>query len=272
MTNWYVSRDEVKRHLKILDTREDATLDDIIAGVSRQIDRHCGRSFFARSGTRTFTAQSTTRVLLPNDDLLAVTTLKTDEDADLSYATTWLTADYVLLPSNALQESPPQPYWDIRVAPSGAELFPTTLLGVQIVGSWGYYQVLRRAASLLSAAISSTTATTCTVDNAGDFETGQTLKIDSEQVFISNIDNDTLTIERGVNGTTAATHLDNAAIDIYTYPVVSDACRLQCQQEYWAKDARGGVIGSSEMGPIRLAALHPLAMRLLRDFVRQGLA
>ena len=53
------------------------------------------------------------------DDLLSVTTLKTDEDGDRTYEITWATTDYDLMPYNATLESQAQPYSHLQTTPDG---------------------------------------------------------------------------------------------------------------------------------------------------------
>ena len=64
----------------------------------------------------------------------------------------------------------------------------------------------------LNGAISSTSATSVVVDDGTDFEVGQNIKVDSEEMTITAISTHTLTVVRGVNGTTAATHSDNVSV------------------------------------------------------------
>lgn len=69
--------------------------------------------------------------------------------------------------------------------------------------------------SALDGAVSSTTATTFTVDSDATtaFTVGEIVNIDSEMVRITEITNSTtIEVERGVGSTTAATHSDNATI------------------------------------------------------------
>lgn len=66
--------------------------------------------------------------------------------------------------------------------------------------------------SLLNGAITSTSATSIVVDQGGDFENNQNIKVDSEEMTITNISSNTLTVVRGVNGTDPATHTDNTIV------------------------------------------------------------
>jgi hypothetical protein len=70
----------------------------------------------------------------------------------------------------------------------------------------------------LSAAITSTTATTLTIDtpNARAFYKNDYIMLGSEIMFVTAAASDTtLTVERGALGTTAATHLDDANVYLY---------------------------------------------------------
>ena len=65
----------------------------------------------------------------------------------------------------------------------------------------------------LNGAISSTSATSVVVDDGTDFEVGQNIKVDSEEMTITSISGDNLTVVRAVNGTTIRTH--NSGTDVY---------------------------------------------------------
>ncbi|MCC6629956.1 MAG: phage head-tail connector protein, partial [Chloroflexi bacterium] len=137
ITNGYTTLARLKARLGITDTTEDAALESLVEAVSRAIDDFCGRRFYAATQTRYYTANRSDRLLV--DDLLSITTLKTDDDADGTFETTWTASDYLLAPYNAQQESQPQPYWRIESAPSGSYSFPVCVpRGVQIAGSWGF--------------------------------------------------------------------------------------------------------------------------------------
>ena len=72
------------------------------------------------------------------EDLLTVTTLKTDADGDRTYESTWATTDYDLEPYNAPRASPARPYTRIVTAPNGVYTFPSIRKGIEIAGSWGF--------------------------------------------------------------------------------------------------------------------------------------
>ena len=86
-----------------------------------------------------------------------------------------------------------------------------------IAGTWGW-QNTTKDTTTLSALISSTTATTITVTAATDLSEGNTLLIGTEQMYVQSISGTTLTVIRGVHGSTAATHSNGADLAVYTYP------------------------------------------------------
>lgn len=114
---------------------EDATLESVIEAVSRWIDTHTGRTFYASSSqTRYFTAESPVLVFV--DDLLSVTSITLDSGGDRAYATTMSATDYDLMPANAATLG--IPYRWIETSPVGQYDFPTHRKAVKIVGTWGY--------------------------------------------------------------------------------------------------------------------------------------
>jgi hypothetical protein len=76
-----------------------------------------------------------------------------------------------------------------------------------------------KATTTLSAAISSTSATSITVASSSGFPaTPFTIGIDTEQMTVTNVSGTTWTVARHANGTTAATHLNGATVTSLTDP------------------------------------------------------
>lgn len=154
IVNGYITLAEFEERQGTGDSTRDAINEDNIEAASRFIDNYCGRRFYAATETRYYSPQYFD--LLFVDDLLTVTTLKTDEDGDRTYEITWAATDYDLEPINAAASSgQPKPYTMIRIAPNGNYVFPYVRKGVQIVGSWGYASTaphdIREACHLLAA-------------------------------------------------------------------------------------------------------------------------
>lgn len=120
ITNGYAALPEIKERLTITDASEDTLLEQIVTATSREIDNWTHRRFYPVTETRYYTPEYVH--LLEIDDLLSVTTLKTDRDGDRTYETTWVSGDFDLEPYNALLNG--EPYTAIRVTPNGANFFP----------------------------------------------------------------------------------------------------------------------------------------------------
>ena len=119
------------------DTSRDTTIENIIEAVSREVDNWCGRVFYSTTDdeTRVFTAQ-THRAVYPWDDILSITTLKTDSDDDGIFEQTWAASDYVIHPVGRTPGT-----W-IETSGRGAMLrFPPYRNAVQITGKFGYCQL-----------------------------------------------------------------------------------------------------------------------------------
>ena len=137
ITNGYVTLVNVKTALGIpLDERDDDFyLEATIESVSRMIDNHTGRRFYAETDTRYYAPISIDEIY--TDDILTVTTLKTDDDDDGTFETTWATTDYHLMPFNAGENG--RPYTWIETSGHGDYNFPMGVKkAVQIVGSFGF--------------------------------------------------------------------------------------------------------------------------------------
>lgn len=128
-------------------------------------------------------------------------------------------ADYRLFPSSS---TPVTELILSRTALSGATFDFGAAFSIS--GTWGYVTNLAAAWSLAQAAFSCTsneTEVTVTPDTAVRYDTLSYLRVESEYMQITAIDleTDTLTVTRGVNGTTAATH---SAVPLYRFNVKQD--------------------------------------------------
>jgi hypothetical protein len=116
------------------DVTDDKILEPTLEAVSRLIDNMTYRKFYATTETRYYTPESGTLIFI--DDLLSVTSLKTDGDGDRTYENTWDTGDYDLMPFNAALDI--APYTWIELAVLGDYIFPTMPASVELAGSFGY--------------------------------------------------------------------------------------------------------------------------------------
>ena len=242
MTNAYADLSTLKSSgvLNITGTGYDTRLLDLLEACSRLIDRYCNRHFYVLVATRKFDGDGATSLIVP--DLISVTSLKTDDNKDRTFETTWAATDYLLYPTNA----EPTKAWGrpyiralVDTEAGNEDVFTAGMQTVQIDGKWGYREVTDDSgADINEGAQYSATDTTLTVTDGTKFAVGQTLLIDSEQLYISAISTNDLTVIRGVNGTTAASHADSTDISIFRYPgSVVEACLMQCSRLWKRKDS-----------------------------------
>ena len=139
--------------------------------------------------------------------------------------------DFLLEPYNQ-----PGPKWRLKLTEETTKAFSSGQQVLSIAGTWGWSNE-KTTGGTITGAISSTTAHELTVSavshsQGGVHGPGTTIQIDDEQMYCTAISSTTLTVIRGVNGTTAATHSSSAAVSIYTYPsdvqmVTADIARIQ---------------------------------------------
>jgi hypothetical protein len=133
ITNGYCTLAEFKLYAKITstDTNDDAVIEDIIEGISRQVDLYTGRTFYARTETHYYNTPETSDLLIEDDDLLTITTLT---NGDTSVITS---ASYKLYPLNS------SPKYKIQLLPTSGISWESSVAGdsesaITLVGSWGY--------------------------------------------------------------------------------------------------------------------------------------
>lgn len=140
-TGDYCSLDEVKERLwpdgATQDSLNDSELANTITAASRAIDEYTGTRFYSTAAdeTRYYSAEDQS-VLWPNDDILTITTLTTDDDGTRTYGTTWATTDYDALPLNYSLTARPIRW--LEVTPNGNYYFPLEKKAIKIVGKFGY--------------------------------------------------------------------------------------------------------------------------------------
>lgn len=163
VTNGYIQTELLQAHIdpsgQARWTAADVFNQELaIEAASRWIDEKTNTRFYTpvADDTRYYTARLWSMLYL-DDDLVSITTLKTDDDDDGTYETTWTTSDYNLLPTNAAADS--KPYRAIQLDRNSSLSFPTYVQqGVQIVGRFGYQDgsstnapaTIRQACLLLS--------------------------------------------------------------------------------------------------------------------------
>jgi hypothetical protein len=247
--NSYISLEELKRVLEI-EEQDDSGVDHILRSfcikASRFFDTRCTnkilpkRRFYPAYETRYFPhpVSSSGSVLVPQsrgsaaqlrlcDDLLAIDTLTTNNGG-----TTVTSPDYFLYKWPGRVQ--PGPFDTIGLLAGGTitafESDSNPMNANAVTGWWGYHEDWANAFENSQQTVvddplsdSATTLTVTDVD-ADDinglpnvFQSLQLLRIEDEYLWASKADpsTDTITVVRGVNGTTAVEHLQGTAVYIY---------------------------------------------------------
>lgn len=156
----YCTAEELKSRLKIEDTDDDFEVLVAVQAASRSIDDITRRYFWRGDDTRTYQPGSIYEV--PVDDLVSLTSLKTDHDGDGIFETTWTTGQYELLVApgkyNVNSRGEPWPYTRIRAIGIG-QYFPVPNLSarmdiIQVTGVFGWPSVpiaVKEAAQIAAA-------------------------------------------------------------------------------------------------------------------------
>lgn len=142
----YAPVDALKSRLADTATTDDFEYHAACFAASRAVESHCDRIFYrTASAARTFESCGLYELELgPFNDLVSVTSLKTDASGDGTFETTWDAADYQLLPVNPAAAPETRPYTKIKAI--GSKTFPWTYTTyrlsrndrIQITGVWGW--------------------------------------------------------------------------------------------------------------------------------------
>lgn len=274
--NVYATLTGLRRVLALSSTQtdDDELLLSLLQTASRLIDGYTGRQFFPVQATRTYTVQNPATLLL---------------DADLLALSSLTNGDGTTIPTAA-----------VHVEPSGMAVASSLVLdrtqsafthdgdpvaALSVAGTWGYHPDWSNAWAGSGDTVQddplSSSATTLTVSDADAaqatgygqrFAVGQLLRIEDEylHVLAINTTTNTLTVARGVNGTTAASHAQDTAIDVYAIPAdVQSACLRIASWLYKQPDAgfvqaAGGLRGALMVPP----ALPEDVQQILAPYVR----
>ncbi len=253
------------------DAARDTAILRLLQDASIEIDKFCRRSFQVKAETRTFDGSGQTLML---DDLLAVTTFLLDDSGAQTYSTTLTTDDYGLYPLNQF----PKTYAKISHISNVGGFAGGIRAGVKITGNWGHGD----GESATPYAATGATAngsinTSATAFNASDgslLERGHTLLIDSEQVYVSNVSTNAVTVVRAVNGTTAANHSNAATLSVYQYPGPIVTATLIQASRWWKRrtSAFETGTGAPEIGQILVyKGLDPDVSLAVEPYIKRTL-
>lgn len=260
----YATLDDAKTQAKATATGEDDVLQRNLRVVSRRIDRlfasrrphfapYIEQREFYLDPAMVNTSEYTFRF---SDPLLALTAVTVASEA-LTLAT-----QVEAWPTLAT------PYHKLRLVCYGSWYSFCNSTNewplVKITGTWGYHRDWANAwqtITTLNGAIVSTTATSITLTNvdAADawgltpgISAGSLIRIDSEylEVTATNTTTNVATVRRGVNGSTAATHLTSTAVEAYQ---VEDAIRDVVARQAAFKNKRRGSYENATIGELTVS-------------------
>ena len=86
-----------------------------------------------------------------------------------------------------------------------------------------------------SSAITATGA--ITVDDGGQLHVGQTIQIETEQMLVTSVSSNSVSVTRGLNGTTPNSHQDGASIGILRWPPSVERAALIQASRIWTRAA-----------------------------------
>lgn len=286
----YTTLDQAKSYLGITTTTDDAKLLEFLEWSSRLIDSYKGRRYDVRVETRLFDiprARATTFGVFDgaitgqepplrfDDDLLEIISLTNGDGTAISNTT------YLLKPANSYPKS------RLRFKRSSDVTWEPDDDGneeqvIQAAALWGYHDDYGHAWLDSLDAVKdvggiSASATTITVTDADGamadgrtprFQVGQQLKADTEYLRVRAVSTtlNTITVTRGENGSTAATHALNTKLYIWQ-PMgnIVQACTRLTAWRYKQKDVdtfdRSYVLGAGVINvPTNLPADVKMAL------------
>lgn len=259
--NLYASLAEVQAAMDRTGDGDESELERVAERVSRAFDDETHRVFYSYLDTRYFDTRGG-RVLFIDDDLVSVTTLKVDGSNDGSFEETLtegLTNDFVLAPFNESAKTM------IELRPGGSRnAWPWGSLRVEVDGIFGFGAETELPGDTVRNAPLTAAGLTLDVADGTLFSVGQTLVIEDEQVYISGISTNALTITRAANGTIAAEYAQDTVISRVKYhEVVNAAVVAQSTRLFLAE--RGGFSGDigGEPGGFSFASTYPM----IRDLI-----
>jgi hypothetical protein len=148
IVNGYATLADVKAAARITDTIDDALLEIAIESSSRDIDAYTERVFFSTGATavaRVYIPQDI--YLVETDDIISVTTLKSDSTGNGTFDITWAATDFQLEPLNGRAGGIDTPATRIRAI--GDYLWPvyeprnvnSNQASVQVTGVFGFASI-----------------------------------------------------------------------------------------------------------------------------------
>jgi hypothetical protein len=223
---------------------DDRVLRDAIFAATDLIEKHCRRRFVPFVVTlRLDRTHVRGRRLMSRQDILEVFSVTNGDGTTVS------SADYVLYPDDGI------------TVPYGVEVFgtywafpePRSRVAVRALLGYheGWAQAFVTSGLTLPSNMTTTTTTLTFTSRIEVFEVGMLLRLEDELVLVEAIDAEaeTVTVQRGVCGSVAASHA--SAVDIRIFrpmPVVQRAATRIALWYYQHRDAATGTIQFLDTG------------------------
>ena len=244
--NVYATPTSLKRRLGITDTTHDATLWHLLNVASRIVDGYCGRRFYVSMESKRFDVRDRNGVHL--DDLIEVAQVVEDWDGDGVFERVRHRREYILYPLDANPSSPHGlPFHVMRISRrSSGRCFPSGRAAVQVTGRWGYRSHYVSLGGYVSNSGTPVTplSGSIRVDDDTNLSAGQTILIDSEQMFVTQIGASLMNVVRGVNGTPSVSHLDASEVKVLQFPAEVIEATLLTAVDRWRR--RDGIASRSD--------------------------
>ena len=203
------------------------------------VENHCYRSFASKVESRIYRGVNGAQLAIPGGDLAVVTAIEADAAGGDSWATALVVDDdYTLEPRSELL-----PYW--RVA------FTAAQTDIRIRGNWGWFATTETLGVTVQGGGINASATAITTSAAHGLCEGEVIVIESEQLYVADVPtNVTLTVERGVHGTTAASHAAGVTVYRRMYPpAIVEAVYFQAVRSLRSLQTGGAqMAGGSQFG------------------------
>ena len=242
--NAYCDLKTFKSYFQLTETTYDVDLLQKLEDGSRDVEKDMARLFYSYVGTRYFgTGRFQAKRRITIDDLQSASEVAIDIDGSGNFITLDLAKtipDAFLLDQQ--QQMNRTPYIYLEANPNGAyaEWGEAIRRGVKITGVWGYgndwpAQATESLGDVVKDNPMTAVQLTMLVNAADKVSPGQTLLADTEQLYVSAFDTGTkiATVLRGVNGTTAAAHLQNTVLYVYRYPgPITHAVQIYAAREW----------------------------------------
>ncbi len=206
------------------DTDEDARLRSHLEAATQTIERFAGRQFCPYHATIIHDIDLyIPDELILEDDLLSLTTIVNGDGQTIDSANIVHIPDGAGIPTGVIQ----------LINGESLTYTDSHLSAIQVTGIWGWHDAWTLAWKDSLDTVQdnplSNSVTTLTVNDADGtdematpprFQVGQLLQIESEYLRVLAVDTatNTLTVLRGVNGTTANSHAQGTAISVYQPP------------------------------------------------------